>query len=536
MKKTALALLLPVLLAGCQTLNSTSAPAPDSQPTSTANATNDSQQDDTDTTAVAAAGDENLPPEPASSEVDVLSDDSDDNQAKNVVPYNDLWDVISHDFSLTYNAQQPRIVQQKRWFENHPKYLERVSKRAEPFLYLIVQQLEDAKMPTELALLPIVESAFDPFAYSTGRAAGMWQFISGTGKRFGLEQDYWYDGRRDVLESTKAAIAYLKYLNQMFDGDWLNALAAYNSGEGRVLRAIAYNKKRNRPTDFWHLSLPRETRAYVPRLLALAEMLKSTDGRKHFEVVANTPRLAEVKVKKQIDLSVAADLAGISVSKLHALNPGFNRWATSPNETQTLLVPKDKADNFSTQLASLPDSKRLRWARHKVKSGDSLLSLAHLYDTDVASLRKANGIHGNIIRIGQELMIPLSSQALADGRPKQAVVNRRAAITYTVRNGDNLWTIAHKYQVSVHDLAHWNRISTTKVLALNTKLTIWVNSVPGGVNRNVSYTVRNGDSLSTIANKFKVSVNDLLKWNQLDADNYLQPGQVLKLLVDVTRT
>lgn len=528
MNKTALALLLPVLLAGCQMTKTAQQAEP--LPVALSPATDTPDND----TAVAAAGDDTLPPEPESSEVDVLADA--DQNGEQVAPFDDLWDVIANDFALNYNTEEPRILAQKRWFEKHPKYLERVSKRAEPFLFLIVQQLEDAKVPTELALLPIVESAFDPFAYSHGRAAGMWQFISGTGDRFGLEQDYWYDGRRDVLASTKAAIAYLKYLNEMFDGDWLNALAAYNSGEGRVMRAIAYNKKHNKPTDFWHLALPKETRAYVPRLLALAEILKSEQGRNHFNAVANEPRLAQVKVKKQLDLSVAADLAGISVSKLHALNPGFNRWATSPGSTQTLLLPKAKAETFETKLAALPAKDRLRWTMHKVKSGDSLLKLAHLYDTDVAALRKANHIKGNLIRVGQDLMIPLSSQALADGRPSQAVANRTATLTHSVRSGESLWTIAHKYNVKVKDLARWNHMSTKDTLSLNKKLTVRLDSDVKGVNRNVSYKVRSGDSLSTIASKFKVSVADLMKWNQLDADNYLQPGQVLKLLVDVTRS
>ncbi|WKE64235.1 LysM peptidoglycan-binding domain-containing protein [Gallaecimonas kandeliae] len=527
MKKTLLALLLPAVLAGCQMTKG--AQEEEAVPVSLAT---DTQED----TGVAAAGTDTLPAEPESSDVDVLADGDQESQAQ-VAPFDDLWDQISNDFSLSYNAQEPRILTEKRWFEKHPKYLERVSQRAEPFLYLITKELKDAGVPAELALLPIVESAFDPFAYSRGRAAGMWQFISGTGDRFGLEQDYWYDGRRDVLASTKAAAAYLKYLNQMFDGDWLNALAAYNSGEGRVLKAIAHNKKKGKATDFWALDLPRETRSYVPRLLALVEILKSEEGRSHFKAVANEQRLAEVKVKKQLDLSVAADLAGISVKKLHALNPGFNRWATSPDATQTLLLPVAKADQFETQLAALPAKDRLRWARHKVRSGDSLLKIAHEYETDVASLRKANNIKGNMIRVGQEMMIPLSSQALADGRPSQAVANRRATITHKVQSGESLWTIAHKYNVSTADLAKWNGMKKTDTLSLNRKLTVWLTSAqPSGVSRNVSYKVRRGDSLSLIASKFKVSVADLRKWNQLDDNGYLQPGQVLKLLVDVTRS
>lgn len=529
-------MMLPALLAGCQMTTPTSSAPSTNQTDNTAATKVTPPADDDDQSTVAAAGSDTLPAEPASSDVDVLADDS-DNGGKTIAPLNDLWDVITQDFGLQYNADQKRIAVQKKWFETHPRYLERVSKRAEPFLYLVVHQLKQADMPMELALLPVVESAYDPFAYSQGRAAGMWQFISGTGDRFGLQQDWWYDGRRDVLASTKAAIAYLKYLHHMFHGDWLKALAAYNSGEGRVMRAVAYNKRRGRDTSFWSLRLPRETRAYVPRLLALAEILKSPVGRNHFKPVANAPRLAKVTVKDQLDLSVAAELAGISVKKLHALNPGFNRWATSPDSAQTLLLPIDKADAFKTKLANLPPKKRLRWARHKVKRGDSLLKISHIYDTSVASLRRANHIKGNLIRVGQDLMVPLSDQALAEGRPTHAVSSRKAAISHEVHSGESLWTIAHQYRVSIHDLARWNDMKATDPLRVNRKITIWLDGEKGsGINRNVHYKVRPGDSLSTIAQRFKVSVKDLLKWNQLDPSHYLQPGQVLKLLVDVTRT
>ena len=184
-----------------------------------------------------------------------------------------LWHRMRDQFQFDVPDTQ-RVNVQKNWYIKHPNYMNRVAKRAKPFLFHIVQKLEEEQLPMELALLPIVESAFDPFAYSHGRAAGMWQFIPSTGKRFGLKQNWWYDGRRDVVASTQGAIEYLKYLNNMFDGDWLHALAAYNSGEGRVQRAIRSNKRAGKPTDFWSLDLPRETRAYVPKLLALSDILR----------------------------------------------------------------------------------------------------------------------------------------------------------------------------------------------------------------------------------------------------------------------
>ncbi|MEO1575216.1 MAG: transglycosylase SLT domain-containing protein, partial [Pseudomonadota bacterium] len=184
----------------------------------------------------------------------------------------DLLDYIAGRLRLP-DADQKRIDQEYRWYTSHPDYLDRVFTRAQRYLPFIVAQLEERGMPMDIALLPVVESAFDPFAYSHGRASGLWQFIPGTGRMYGLKQDWWYDGRRDVVASTKAALDYLEALHRKTDGDWLKAIAAYNSGEGRVLSAVRRNRKAGKPTDFWHLSLPRETRAYVPKLLAIARVV-----------------------------------------------------------------------------------------------------------------------------------------------------------------------------------------------------------------------------------------------------------------------
>ncbi|MED5324821.1 MAG: transglycosylase SLT domain-containing protein, partial [Pseudomonadota bacterium] len=208
----------------------------------------------------------------------------------------DVWERASANFALPI-PDDKRISAQRKWYLKHPEYMARVVKRAKPFLYYITEEIEKRDMPMELVLLPIVESAFDPFAYSHGRAAGMWQFIPGTGKRFGMQQNWWYDGRRDVVASTQGALDYLTYLNEMFDGNWLHALAAYNSGEGRVQRAIKANKRAGKPTDFWNLNLPKETRAYVPKLLALADILKNKD-----EYAYAWPEVENVAVIEVVDI------------------------------------------------------------------------------------------------------------------------------------------------------------------------------------------------------------------------------------------
>ena len=426
----------------------------------------------------------------------------------------------------------------------------RVAKRAEPFLYLIVEQIEEADMPLDLALLPIVESAFDPFAYSHGRAAGMWQFIPGTGKRFGMKQTWWYDGRRDVVQSTEGAIKYLNYLLKYFDGNWLHALAAYNSGEGRVAKAIRKNKRAGKSTDFWSLDLPKETRAYVPKLLALVDILKKHEEY-NFEwpVIANEPVTQPVDIGTQIDLALAADMAGLSLEALHALNPGFNRWATDPDGPHRLILPLDKVQTFQDALAKTDDSERLNWVRHKVKSGDSLLKLAKKYHTTVDIIQNVNDMRGNVIIAGDYLLVPVALKSLdkyslsQEQRlaKTQARVRGSYQLSHVVERGDTMWDLSMKYKVNVRSLAKWNGMAPTDMLMPGKKLVIWVNQVSdsqrqNAVMRSLTYTVRRGDSLARIAGKFKVKISDIQKWNQINPNKYLQPGQKLKIYVDVTRT
>ncbi|MFT7413178.1 MAG: membrane-bound lytic murein transglycosylase D [Paraglaciecola sp.] len=461
----------------------------------------------------------------------------------------DVWQRVRNQFNFEFEDNR-RIAAQRNWYLKHPNYMKRVAKRAKPFLRLIVEKLEQQDMPLELVLLPIVESAFDPFAYSHGRAAGMWQFIPSTGKRFGMKQTWWYDGRRDVMASTQGAIDYLNYLVDMYDGNWLHALAAYNSGEGRVRRAITKNKKAGKPTDFWNLDLPRETRAYVPKLLALADILANSDQYNFdWPKIDNIPFTQEVLVGSQIDLALAAQMAGLTVKQLHSLNPGYNRWATDPNGPYNLLLPIDKVEKFTTELAKTDNSQRLNWVRHKVRSGDSLLKLARKYHTTTHIISKVNELKSNMIIAGEHLIIPVALKSLdsyslsQEQRLAKTQSKKRGAYKFNhmVKNGDTFWDLSREYKVNLRQLAKWNGMAPTDTLRPGKKLVVWVNNVSTGqrkdaVMRTLTYTVRNGDSLARIAGKFKVKVSDIQKWNQIKLKKYLQPGQKLKIFVDVTRT
>lgn len=457
-----------------------------------------------------------------------------------------IWPQVRTGFSLRV-PDDKRVNQHLRWLEKHPEYIDRVLKRADPYLYLILQEVRGHKLPTEIVLLPIVESGFRPFAYSHGRAAGLWQFIPGTGKRFGLKQNWWYDGRRDIVASTQAALKYLEYLHKYFKGDWLLALAAYNSGEGTVAKAVKKNRNAGKPTDFWHLKLPRETREYVPRLLALARIVESpaTYGLELYPI-ENRPRLVPIDTGGQIDLALVSELADIPLDTVYELNPGYNRWATDPDGPHQLLLPVESAIAFSVKLSQLPHEERVQWERHKVKNGQTLGHVARKYRTTVTVLKNVNEMRNDQIRAGQYLLIPIASKGLdqytlsADQRRRKVSAKQRAGTkqVHTVHKGDTLWDLSRKYKVNVRSLASWNSMAPTDTLKTGQKLVIWQTSKGKSANRNSSlqsihYTVRKGDSLHRISARFKVSINDLVKWNRIRRNAYLQPGQRLKLFVDV---
>ncbi|MFQ3207368.1 MAG: membrane-bound lytic murein transglycosylase D [Glaciecola sp.] len=461
----------------------------------------------------------------------------------------DSWDRVRKGFTFAV-PDKKRVTNQKNWYLRHPSYMKRVSKRAEPFLYYIIEELEKAGMPTELALLPIVESAFDPFAYSHGRAAGMWQFIPGTGKSFGMKQTWWYDGRRDVIASTAGAIKYLQRLHEMFDGDWLHALAAYNSGEGRVMRSIRKNKRLGKATDFWSLDLPRETRAYVPKLLALADILANKESYAfEWPSISNQQIIEIVDVGSQIDLAVAAKKAGLTTKELHALNPGYNRWATDPDGPHRLVVPRRLAEEFISALAETDKKDRLNWVRHKVKSGESLGLVANKYNTTIDVIQSINGMKNNVIYANDFLLVPIALKSMeeyslsANQRLARTQAEKKGAyqLTHKIKSGDTFWDLSRSYKVSIRDLAKWNGMAPRDPLKPGKELVVWVNQVSeqqtdNSIMRTLTYTVRNGDSLSRIADKFNVKISDIAKWNNLNGKRYLQPGQKLKLYVDVTRT
>ena len=464
----------------------------------------------------------------------------------------DLWSRLRAGFTMDHSVDNARVQAQLDWYVRHPRYIDRVVERGSRYLHYIINETEKRGLPSELALLPVVESAFDPFAYSHGRAAGLWQFIPSTGKYFGLTQSWWHDDRRDVIAATDAALTYLERLANRFDGDYTLALAAYNSGGGTVSSAMRRNRNAGKSTDYWSLTLPTETRHYVPKLIALAKIFD--DPKAHgidLPPLKDEPYFEVVDTGSQLDLAQAAELAGVDIDEIYLLNPSYNRWATNPDGPHRLLVPKQQAEAFQTALAEFPSEQRVSWQNYKVRKGDSLNTIARKFSTTPSVIQQVNKLNSDLIRIGQQLLIPSATKgsdayALSQAQRLERTQDRKRSgkkIRYTVRRGDTFWDIAREHRVSVREVAAWNGMAPGDPLIPGKELVIWSktskptmvasNTRGKAMVRKVGYRVRSGDSLSAIASRFSVNVRDIASWNDLNTDRYLQPGQSLVLYVDI---
>jgi membrane-bound lytic murein transglycosylase D len=452
--------------------------------------------------------------------------------------YADLFDRMRAGFKIE-DVDRAAIEVQLNWFASHPEYLERAFGRAELYLYHIVTELEARGMPLEIALLPVVESAFEPYAYSRARASGLWQFIPDTGSRYGLKQDWWYDGRRDVVESTRAALDYLQSLHDEFNGDWLLAIAAYNCGELAVEHALDLNRQKGQPLDFWSLKLPRETQAYVPKLLAMRRLVLSPEK---YDIaispIPNQPYFTRVHTRGQIDLKLAAEIAGVSDEEIYELNPAYHRWATDPAGPHYLLVPVDGAQAFTQNLAQLTDDQLMRATSYTVVKGDSVASVARRFHTTVAVVREMNELPTGPLTVGADLRVPSTSVELpakvllaaarVDGHDRLA----RRPHVHVVHRGDSLWSIARRTGMNVNTLALMNGMQPGDPLRAGQRLRLSNrgNASTETSSRRVTYTVRSGDTLAQIARLFQVTVRQILAWNGM-ASHSILPGQKLTIRV-----
>ena len=397
-----------------------------------------------------------------------------------VADANNLWEHMRKHFQLEYDVDDPQIQHFIKRYTHHNRHFLTLMERAQPFQYLISTAVRERKMPMEIALLPMVESALDPFADSQTQASGMWQIIKPTATLLGLQQDWWYDARRDHVASTDAALDYLSYLHQRFDKEWLLALAAYNSGEGTVSRAIYKNKKQDKPTDFADLRLPKETRDYVPKLLALVTLVKNPE--KYgltLPKLENKAYLKSVDIGAQIDLALAAELAELKVNELYHLNPGYNRWATHPDMEgpHHLLLPVKNASKLERKIAYSDTDEWVNWQTYEVQPGDTLIKIAKRHHTTLEVLKVVNHMEVDTIIVGKGILVPkplapFARYAASNQKCTASGCFRDRNLIHTVKRGESLWVIGKRYSVTVDHIMGWNQLEAQNKLKPGQKLVI----------------------------------------------------------------
>ena len=463
-----------------------------------------------------------------------------------------LWHYIAARFTLPIPKNSVRVQEQLAFYSSHIKYLERVTERAQPYLHLIVSRLQENQLPLELALLPIVESAYRPEAVSTSDAAGIWQFLPSTGTHFGLQRTVWYDGRRDIKASTQAAVQYFNRLRVMFNDDWPVIIASYNGGEGTLQRAIAYNQAKGLPTDFWSLTqISQETADYPARLYALVIIFSNPEkfGFTPYPI-PNQSVLTEVRIDKSVNLSKLAEMTGMSHDELYRLNPGFDKLITGPQATN-LLVPKSVADQFTPSALEAAEKSAMDWGRYTLRRGDNFHKVAYRYGCDVAELLKVNRLSSAYAHPGQTIIVPL-------GRERAAVASRSGdERMYTVQNGDSMWGLARRFNLDLAELRRMNGIGAKDEIKPGQKLVVGFaaqhhdkakvtakmepvalrheaahdqsekRTAAHGSAQKKHYTVQHGDTLWNVARRFSTTVKEITTANRLRPNEPLKPGQVL---------
>lgn len=493
---------------------------------------------------------------------------------------NDLiWDRLLSLYALP-EVDDPRVERELNWFLDHPDYIARVQQRAEPYLYQIVNEIEAQNIPGELALLPVVESAFKPDAVSSAAAAGLWQFMPGTGKDFGLTQNWWYDGRNDIYTSTQAAATFLKGLSENFDGDWLLALASYNYGKGNIQKAIDRNLVRGEPTDYWSLmNLPTETMQYVPKLLAVAKLFAHAEEYNiPLQPIKNKPVFEIVDVGSPLYLTQAAAMANTSPDRFLKLNPAFKQNATAPDGPHHLLIPVAQVGTFKENLSRMPDSekeqltyeirnqyldmlaaKRAEELERQARKEEAERLARRAEEERIAAIKAAQEEKREQLRLAQEEKRAQLKLAQEERRAQAEQLARKKSAEmvlakklkkpmdghqdsfYTVKKTDTLTNVARNFAVSPKELSGWNNMTTRAGLKVGQKIAIKnkPQMVASVSNRNpfqtIQYVIKKGESLTGIARKFNVSVSDIRKWNADKATSGLQAGQKIKVVIDATQ-
>jgi len=441
-------------------------------------------------------------------------------------PYQDVWDFIKqNNTSQNTNILNDQVL---AYMNMHLKDLDKFDEYLNDsyyFLYFVIQELEKNNLPLELAILPYIESNYDPFSISSSGAVGIWQFMPRTGRLYQLDKSWWNEDRHDPFRSTEAAVKYLKYLYQRFDQNIYHTLAAYNAGPSLLDRRINQNKRRGMDTDFWSLNVPVQTKNYVPKYIALRELILNSDnyGIK-LPQIPYEPVVKKISIPGQVEVLTLSEYLDIKPELLYKLNAGYTKWASAPEDESVFYIPSEKYILFENEDNPFKNSNQINWISHIVQSGDSLWSLSSKYDTEVRIIKKINYLNNDLLSINDTLLIPLSKSKSNNFIPYEM---------YIVSEGDTLWSIAKEYNIEIRDLSRMNSIDENSYLQLGQQLSIGNKNIHRNMEskkRTILYSVKQGDNLFKISELFDVSIRSIEEINNFK-NTTLMPGQIIKVAI-----
>lgn len=445
--------------------------------------------------------------------------------SSNIPDYENVWDRIKDANPIKEESLDEKTLQYVDVYLSNPVQLDKLLEKGRYFIYFVLEELERYGLPPELALLPYIESNYDPFSISASGAMGIWQFMPATARIYGLRDTWWYEQRHDPLVSSKAAVRYLAYLHNRFNKEITYTLAAYNGGPTLLEKRIKLNKKAGKPTDYKNLKLPKETQEYVPKFKAILELVINAE--KYGINLPNFPNkkvLGSIELDGQVEILAFSEFAGLKPEFVYKLNAGYTKWASPPGNKTTFNIPVELEEILNLKKAQFIQTNQINWVTHKVSKGDSLWKIANKYDTKVNVLMKVNYLASDVLSLNQELLIPLSNNQNQTFIPYQA---------HIISEGDTLWDLAIKYKISKEEIAKNNGLRINSPLTIGKELNIGNKNIYRTINskkRTILYSVKQGDSLYRIADIFNIEISDIRSINEL-SNNEIKPGQVLKIII-----
>ena len=449
--------------------------------------------------------------------------------------FSSIWVKLNTGFCLD-TVHSSRVDKEIAWFMRNKDFLYRSIDRAKPFLYHVIKELENRNLPYELALLPIVESGYQPYAHSPSKAAGIWQFIPPTAREYKLAKNWWYDGRRDILNSTKAATHFLSDMHRHFKKDWLLAIASYNTGAGKVGRSMSKANYKIGRTSFWDLNLPRETEIYVPKLLALRDIM-SNPGRYDIRLpkLENKPQTAMVTIYNSIDFYTLSVLSGVDLKTLYFLNPGFSAWYIIPSMQNKILLPIKNKRIFDKRYKKYREL-MMKEKIHTVAKGDTLSKISRIYNVKINAIKIKNSLSSDLIKIGQKLNLPIKVTSSDKNNIKingieYQIVDSNFNYYHTVKRYDNWYKIARFYDVRLKSLLSWNNAKKDSKLFVGNKVKIQMRTPILSNDKKIKlrYVVNTGDTTNMLATGFSINKEDLLSSNKIKNSRYLVAGKNLSI-------